>query len=98
MGTSVSFNVTEWRIHANTALGSWDTAANKTDKNICLSLHLYSSGVDNKEVKYRFETYTNTKSLCCVTGTNTVVGHLYVKNKLIEKEIRFVVTRGKGEG
>ena len=44
--------------------------------------------------------YRNTESLCHVTGTNSVVGQLYVKNKqtnkLIEEEIRFVVARGGG--
>ena len=28
-----------------------------------------------------FEIYRNIKTLCCVTGTNSVVGQLYFKNK-----------------
>ena len=42
-----------------------------------------------------FEIYRNIKTLCCVTGTNSVVGQLYFKNKLTEKEITFVVTRSR---
>ena len=30
-----------------------------------------------------FEMYINIESLCYVTGTNSVVGHLYFKNKII---------------
>ena len=49
-----------------------------------------------------FEMYRNIESLCCVTGTNSVVGQLYFKNKqtkeLIEKDVKFVVTRGRGQG
>ena len=37
--------------------------------------------------------YRNTKLLCCVTGNNSVVGRF--KNKLIEKEMRFVVIGGE---
>ena len=51
------------------------------------------------------EMYRNSESLCCVTGTkNSVVAQLYFKNKkkhtnkLMDKEIRFVVTRGRGWG
>ena len=41
----------------------------------------------------------NIESLCCVTGSNSVAGQLYFKNKLIQKEIGFVVTReGAGLG
>lgn len=36
--------------------------------------------------------YRKTESLHCIIGTNSVVGQLYIKNKVIEKEIRFVVT------
>lgn len=39
-----------------------------------------------------FEIYINTKSLCCVAGTNNVVDQLYFKNKLRE-DIRLVVPR-----
>lgn len=39
-----------------------------------------------------FEMYRNIKSLCCLIETNSVVGQLYIKNKVIEKDIRFVVT------
>ena len=42
--------------------------------------------------------YRNIELLCCTTGTNSVIGQSYSKNKLIEKEIRFVVTRHGGEG
>ena len=43
-----------------------------------------------------FEMYRNIQSLRCVPGTNIVVYINYTSktNKLIEKEIRFVVTRG----
>lgn len=30
-----------------------------------------------------FEMFRNIESLCHVTGTNSVVGHLYFKNKII---------------
>ena len=34
----------------------------------------------------QFEMYRNIKSLCCVTGTNSVLGQLYLEtNKLIKK-------------
>ena len=36
----------------------------------------------------------NSKSLCCVTGTST--GQESIKNKLRGKEIKFMVTRGRG--
>ena len=42
--------------------------------------------------------YKNTKSLHCAPGSYSVAGQLYFKNKLIEKEVRFVVTRGGGWG
>ena len=44
-----------------------------------------------------FEMYSSIKSLCCVTGTNAVlqVNYTWKANKLIEKEVRFVIT-GKG--
>ena len=50
-----------------------------------------------------FEMYRNIKTLYCVTGANIVsVGQLYFKNnqsnKLIEKQIRFTVTRSGGTG
>ena len=35
----------------------------------------------------------NIESLCGIPGTS--IGQLYFKNKLIEKEIRFVVIRGR---
>ena len=38
----------------------------------------------------------NIESPSCVAGANRVVGQLYFKNRLIEKEIKFVVTRGAG--
>ena len=39
--------------------------------------------------------YGNIKSLCCVPGTNSVIGQLYFKNRqtLVEKETRFMVAR-----
>ena len=37
--------------------------------------------------------YRIIKSLCCIIGTNRVVAQLYFKNKVIEKEIRFVIIR-----
>ena len=40
---------------------------------------------------------TKSKSLCCVPETNSVVGQLYFKNKLI-KEIGFVVIGGQAGG
>lgn len=46
-----------------------------------------------------FETYRNIKSLCRLTETNSVVGQLYIKNKVIEKDVRSVVTslvQGRG--
>ena len=45
-----------------------------------------------------FEMCGSTKSLCFVPGTNNVLGLLYSKIKLIEKEIKFLVTRGWGAG
>ena len=48
-----------------------------------------------------FEKYRNTKSLCHVTGTNIMWYISYTSkqtNKFIEKEIRFVVTRGRRRG
>lgn len=46
------------------------------------------------------EMYGNIKSLCRVTGTNSVskVNCASKTNKPLEKEIRSVVTRGGGEG
>ena len=46
-----------------------------------------------------FEMYRNIKSQCCRTGTNIVLCFRVIilqkqTNNLIEKEIRFVVTRG----
>ena len=44
--------------------------------------------------------YRDIESLCCVTGTNIVVSVSYTSetnkqtSKLIEKEVRFAVTRG----
>ena len=45
-----------------------------------------------------FEMYRNIESLCCVPETNIVLQVSYISrtNKLIEKEIRFVVTKGGG--
>ena len=34
----------------------------------------------------------------CSRNEHSVVGQLYFRSKLIEKEIRFVVTRGRGRG
>ena len=48
-----------------------------------------------------FEIYRDKEPLCCITGTNRVVGQLYFKNKqtkLIEKEIGIVIIRGGGGG
>ena len=54
-----------------------------------------------EQIKNLYSLYRNIKSLCCVTGTNSVVGQLYFKNKqtneLVEKD-RFMVTRGRDEG
>ena len=42
-----------------------------------------------------FETYRNIKSLCGVTGANSVVDQLLFQNQQTHrKEIRFVITRG----
>ena len=48
----------------------------------------------------KFEMHRNSKSLCCVTGSNIVLQVNYTAkvNKLIDKEIRIVVTRGGGSG
>ena len=58
---------------------------------------MYSVGniVNNCVTRHRdhFEMYRNTESLCCVTGTYSVLGRSYFKNKLIGKKIRFVVSR-----
>ena len=49
-----------------------------------------------------FEMYRNIESLCCTTGTNIVLQVNYTSKankytrKPVEKEIRFVVTRGRG--
>ena len=40
----------------------------------------------------------NTESQCHGPGTTSVVGQLYLRNKVIGKEIRFVVIRGEWEG
>ena len=47
-----------------------------------------------------FVTYRNSESLCSITRTNTVweVNYTSKSNKLKEKEIRFVVSRGRGSG
>ena len=49
-----------------------------------------------------FVMYRNIKSLCCTPVNNIVLQVNYTSNKqtneFIEKEIRFVVTRGKGGG
>ena len=47
-----------------------------------------------------FEIYRNIESLCCVTETNMVLEDNYISktNKSREKEIRFVITRGRGLG
>ena len=48
-----------------------------------------------------FEMHRNIKSLCCVPGTDITLEINYTSkkaNKLIEKEITFVVTRSGGEG
>ena len=44
--------------------------------------------------------YRNIESLCCVKGINKCCRSNFKnkQNKLIEKEIRFVVTRGGGWG
>ena len=44
--------------------------------------------------------YSNIKSLYCVPKTNIIlqVIHTSKTNELIEKEMRFVVIRGEGEG
>ena len=36
--------------------------------------------------------------MLCYRNQHSVVGQLYVKNRLKEKEIRLVVTRGEGGG
>ena len=44
-----------------------------------------------------FETYRNIKSLCGVTGANSVVDQLLFQNQQTHrKEIRFMVPRGRG--
>ena len=40
--------------------------------------------------------HRNIKSLYCVRGINGAIDQLHIKNKLTEKEIRFVVTRAGG--
>ena len=49
-----------------------------------------------------FVMYRNIKSLCCTPGTNSVIGQsIKLKknpNKLIGKEIRFVVAKSRGWG
>ena len=55
---------------------------------------------DGNQACDHFIIYRNIQSLCCAPETNSVVGQVYFKrqtNKLIEKEIRFVVTRRHGE-
>ena len=45
--------------------------------------------------------YENSESLCCVTGTSIVFilfNYTSKTNKVIEKEIRFVVSRSGGGG
>ena len=46
----------------------------------------------------QLEMYRNIESLCCASGTNTVLQVSYTSktNTLVEKEIRFGVTRGMG--
>lgn len=36
--------------------------------------------------------------MLCTRNYHSVVGQLFLKNKVIEKEIKFVVTRGAGFG
>ena len=51
----------------------------------------------SRETKHdHFVTYGNIKSRCYIPGTNNSVGQLHFRKKLTEKEIRFVVTRGRG--
>ena len=48
-----------------------------------------------------FKMYENSESLCCVTGTSIVFilfNYTSKTNKVIEKEIRFVVSRSGGGG
>ena len=46
-----------------------------------------------------FEMYQNSESLCCVTGSNIVQQADYAsKTNSQKKEVKFVVTRGKGWG
>ena len=47
-----------------------------------------------------FEMYRNLKSLCSAPGTNIMLSIILQNqiNKLIEKEISFLVTRGRGWG
>ena len=45
------------------------------------------------------EIYRNIESLCCVTGTNSVVGQLGVKSKQTNSEKDQICgTRGEGDG
>ena len=53
----------------------------------------------NQTYGYHFVMYRNIKSPCCAPVTNVVLQVNYTsENKLIEKEIRFVVARGKAWG
>lgn len=50
----------------------------------------------NQTYSDHFEIHRNIKSLCCVPVINSVVLQLHLKNKLLQKEIRLVVSRGGG--
>lgn len=52
----------------------------------------------NQTYSDHFEIHRNIKSLCCVPVINSVVLQLHLKNKLLQKEIRLVVSRGGGWG
>ena len=47
---------------------------------------------------HHFVIFRKIKSLCSDLRNNSIVGQIYFKNKLKEKEIRFVGTRGEVEG
>ena len=43
------------------------------------------------------EMHKNIESLCCVSGTNTVLQFNYISKTNSQKKIRFVVTQGQEE-
>ena len=51
-------------------------------------MSLYGDGlVIRLLVVINFEMHRNIELLCCTSGTNSIVGQLYFRNKFTEKEI-----------